>query len=116
VNRLRRITRGWFCLTDGEALVAKVNRRRSAKREARRVPTLAMKMAKPWPVLASVLNRQLDLAAGHCECVDGCIYIFHIVIVVRMIFIEASGEICHCRCIKSITRQGNLPFQCLCLF
>jgi len=31
VNRLRRITRGWFCLTDGEALVAQGKRRRSTE-------------------------------------------------------------------------------------
>ena len=39
-----------------QSLNAKVNRRRSRRRRA---PTLANKMAKPWPVLASALNRQL---------------------------------------------------------
>jgi hypothetical protein len=39
---------------------AKVNRRRRPK--GRRVPTLANKMAKPWPVLASALNDQLGTA------------------------------------------------------
>jgi hypothetical protein len=38
---------------------AQVNRRRSRRRRA---PTLANKMAKPWPVLASALNRQLGQA------------------------------------------------------
>lgn len=29
--------------------------------EGRRAPIQAIKMAKPWPVLASALNRQLEL-------------------------------------------------------
>jgi hypothetical protein len=35
----------------------------------RRVPILAMKMLKAWPVLASALNRQLD----RCGCAN-CIF------------------------------------------
>jgi hypothetical protein len=40
---------------------AQVNRRRSPL--GRRAPKVAMKMAKPWPVLASALNRQLGCGA-----------------------------------------------------
>jgi hypothetical protein len=51
----------WWLVKHGLDLTTKVSGAGAPK--VRRAPSLAMKMAKPWPVLASALNRQLGWGA-----------------------------------------------------